>query len=36
VYDPSSPEARDIYWNRLPGKLLAQGWDAFWLDSAEP
>jgi alpha-D-xyloside xylohydrolase len=36
VYDPGSPEARDIYWNRLPGKLLAQGWDAFWLDSAEP
>ncbi len=36
VYDPSNSEARDIYWNRLPGKLLAQGWDAFWLDSAEP
>jgi alpha-D-xyloside xylohydrolase len=36
VYDASSPEARDIYWDRLPGKLLAQGWDAFWLDSAEP
>jgi alpha-D-xyloside xylohydrolase len=36
VYDASSPEARDVYWERLPGKLLAQGWDAFWLDSAEP
>jgi alpha-D-xyloside xylohydrolase len=36
VYDASSPKARDIYWDRLPGKLLAQGWDAFWLDSAEP
>lgn len=36
VYDPSSSEGRDIYWERLPGKLLAQGWDAFWLDSAEP
>jgi alpha-D-xyloside xylohydrolase len=36
VYDPSNAEGRDIYWNRLPGKLLAQGWDAFWLDSAEP
>jgi alpha-D-xyloside xylohydrolase len=36
VYDPSNVEGRDIYWNRLPGKLLAQGWDAFWLDSAEP
>jgi alpha-D-xyloside xylohydrolase len=36
VYDPSNEAGRDIYWNRLPGKLLAQGWDAFWLDSAEP
>jgi len=36
VYDASSPEARDIYWQHLPGKLFAQGWDAFWLDSAEP
>ena len=38
VYDASSPEARDIYWgSRLPGKLLAsKGWDAFWLDGAEP
>ena len=36
VYDATSPEARDTYWKHLPGKLLAQGWDAFWLDSAEP
>ncbi len=36
VYDATNPEARDIYWQRLPGKLFAQGWDAFWLDSAEP
>src|ERR1035441_10365277 len=36
VYDDSSAQARDIYWQHLPGKLLAQGWDAFWLDSAEP
>ncbi len=36
VYDATNPEARDIYWEHLPGKLLAQGWDAFWLDSAEP
>ncbi|HEY1210644.1 MAG TPA: TIM-barrel domain-containing protein [Terracidiphilus sp.] len=36
VYDATNPEARDLYWNRLPGKLFAQGWDAFWLDSAEP
>ena len=36
VYDATNPEARDDYWNHLPGKLLAGGWDAFWLDSAEP
>jgi alpha-D-xyloside xylohydrolase len=36
VYDPSDPKARDVYWQRLPGKLLSEGWDAFWLDSAEP
>jgi alpha-D-xyloside xylohydrolase len=36
VYDATNPEARDIYWEHLPGKLLAEGWDAFWLDSAEP
>lgn len=36
VYDATNPEARDIYWEHLPGKLLKQGWDAFWLDSAEP
>ena len=36
VYDPSNVEGQGIYWNRLPGKLLAQGWDSFWLDSAEP
>ena len=36
VYDATNPQARDNYWEHLPGKLLAQGWDAFWLDSAEP
>jgi alpha-D-xyloside xylohydrolase len=36
VYDPTNPPARDLFWDRLPGKLFAQGWDAFWLDSAEP
>jgi alpha-D-xyloside xylohydrolase len=36
VYDASSPKARDLYWDSLPGKLFAQGWDSFWLDSAEP
>jgi alpha-D-xyloside xylohydrolase len=36
VYDASSAKARDLYWDSLPGKLFAQGWDSFWLDSAEP
>ena len=36
VYDPTNPEGRDFFWNNLAGKLFAQGWDAFWLDSAEP
>ena len=36
VYDPTNPAGRDLFWDRLPGKLFAMGWDAFWLDSAEP
>ena len=36
VYDASNPEARDLYWQSLEGPLFAQGWDSFWLDSAEP
>lgn len=35
-YDPTNPAARDRYWALLPGKLFAQGWDGFWLDSSEP
>ena len=36
VYDATNPKARDFYWNNLVGTLFSQGWDAFWLDSAEP
>jgi alpha-D-xyloside xylohydrolase len=36
VYDATNAKARDLYWEDLAGKLFAQGWDAFWLDSAEP
>jgi alpha-D-xyloside xylohydrolase len=36
VYDATNPKARDVYWNSLPAPLFAQGWDSFWLDSAEP
>jgi len=35
-YDPSNPKACDFYWDHLVGKLFAQGWDGFWLDSSEP
>ncbi|HKF48953.1 MAG TPA: TIM-barrel domain-containing protein [Terracidiphilus sp.] len=36
IYDPTNPKARDAYWNLLIGKMFAQGWDGFWLDSSEP
>ncbi len=36
VYDATNPAARNFFWNDLVGKLFAQGWDAFWLDSSEP
>jgi len=36
LYDPSLPAAQDYFWDHLPAKLLAQGWDAFWLDASEP
>jgi alpha-D-xyloside xylohydrolase len=36
VYDATNAQARDFYWENLVGKLFSQGWDAFWLDSAEP
>ena len=36
VYDATNPKGRKFFWDNLAGKLFAQGWDAFWLDSAEP
>jgi alpha-D-xyloside xylohydrolase len=36
VYDPTNPAARNFFWDQFVGKLFAQGWDAFWLDSSEP
>lgn len=36
IYDPTNPRARDLYWNQIPAKLAAQGWDGFWLDASEP
>jgi alpha-D-xyloside xylohydrolase len=35
-YDATNPKARDAYWDLLVGKIFAQGWDGFWLDSSEP
>ena len=35
-YDATNPAAGTFHWNHLVGKLFAQGWDAFWLDSSEP
>ena len=35
-YDATNPAAGDFYWSHLVGKLAAQGWDGFWLDSSEP
>ncbi len=35
-YDATNSAARDFYWDHLIGKLFAQGWDGFWLDSSEP
>lgn len=35
-YDATNPKARDAFWNLLAGKMFAQGWDGFWLDSSEP
>jgi alpha-D-xyloside xylohydrolase len=35
-YDATNPKARDSYWDLLIGKVFAQGWDGFWLDSSEP
>jgi alpha-D-xyloside xylohydrolase len=36
TYDATNPAAGDYYWKHLIGKLFAQGWDGFWLDSSEP
>jgi alpha-D-xyloside xylohydrolase len=36
AYDPTNPAASNFFWNQFVGKLFAQGWDAFWLDSSEP
>lgn len=36
VYDATNPKARQLYWGSLQRPLFNEGWDSFWLDSAEP
>lgn len=35
-YDPYAKQARDIYWRQMRETLLAQGFDAWWMDATEP
>jgi len=35
-YDPFSPEAREILWNRMRDNIYSLGMDAWWLDATEP
>ncbi|WP_082467080.1 TIM-barrel domain-containing protein [Sphingomonas sp. Leaf25] len=35
-YDPYAPEARAIYFRQMREKLVAKGFDAWWMDATEP
>ena len=35
-YDPYTQEARDIYYRQMKDKLVAKGFDAWWMDNTEP
>jgi alpha-D-xyloside xylohydrolase len=35
-YDPYTQEARDIYYRQMQDKLVAKGFDAWWMDNTEP
>jgi alpha-D-xyloside xylohydrolase len=35
-YDPSSAEARAIYWRQMAETLAPLGFDAWWMDATEP
>lgn len=35
-YDAFNPEARNLYWQQLDEKINRFGFDAWWLDAAEP
>ncbi|WP_238582321.1 glycoside hydrolase family 31 protein [Cellvibrio sp. OA-2007] len=35
-YDPYPKEAQEIFWKQLNEKIKSKGFDAWWLDAAEP
>lgn len=35
-YDPYPKEAQEIFWRQINEKLNSKGFDAWWLDAAEP
>lgn len=35
-YDPYPKEAQEIFWKQINQKLNSKGFDAWWLDAAEP
>ena len=35
-YDPYPKEAQEIFWRQINDKLKSKGFDAWWLDAAEP
>ncbi len=35
-YDPSTPEARAIYFRQMRDGLVSKGFDAWWMDATEP
>ncbi len=35
-YDPFPKEAQEIFWKQINEKLNSKGFDAWWLDAAEP
>lgn len=35
-YDPYTKEAQEIFWKQISQKINSKGFDAYWLDAAEP
>lgn len=36
IYNPYSPEAREIYFRQIKDGLVNKGFDAWWMDATEP